>query len=70
MASQSEVGHAKNVANFQDLIAYCTAYGTTYNPSKSALQLGSLNTLLTSAQTELSSVTTAKNLFDTVTGDR
>ena len=52
MASQSEVGHAKNVANFQDLIAYCTAYGTTYNPSKSALQLGSLNTLLTSAQTE------------------
>ncbi len=39
MASQSEVGHAKNVANFQDLITYCTAYGATYNPSKTTLQL-------------------------------
>ena len=70
MSSTSEVGHAKNVANFADLIAYCTAYGATYNPSKTALQLTSLNTLLTSAQTELSNVTTAKNAFDTVTGDR
>ena len=66
----SEVGHAKNVANFADLIAYCTAYGTTYNPSKTALQLPSLNALLTSAQVEISNVTTAKNAFDTVTGDR
>ena len=70
MASQSEVGHAKNVANFQDLITYCTAYRTTYNPSKTALQLASLNTLLTSAQTEIANVTTAKNAFDTTTGDR
>ena len=70
MKSHSEVGHAKNVANFADLIAYCTAYGTTYNPSKTALQLPSLNTLYTSAQTELTNVTTAKNTFDTVTGDR
>ena len=70
MPSTSEVGHAKNVANFADLIAYCTAYGTTYNPSKTALQLPSLNTLLTSAQTEIANVTTAKNAFDTVTGDR
>ena len=70
MPSTSEVGHTKNVANFADLIAYCTAYGTTYNPSKTALQLPSLNALLTSAQTEIANVTTAKNTFDTVTGDR
>ena len=70
MPSTSEVGHAKNVANFADLIAYCTAYGATYNPSKTALQIVSLNTLYTSAQTELANVTTAKNAFDTVTGDR
>lgn len=70
MTSTSEVGHAKNVENFQDLIAYCTAYGTTYNPPKIALQLTSLNSLLTSAQTEIANVTTAKNAFDTVTGDR
>ena len=70
MPSTSETGHAKNVANFQDIIAYCTGYGTTYNPPKQALQLESLNTLLTSAQTELTNVTTSKNAFDTVTGDR
>ena len=70
MSSTSEVGHAKNVANFADLISYCTAYGSTYNPSKTTLQLTELNTLLTSAQTELANVTTAKNAFDTSTGNR
>ena len=34
------------------------------------MQLASLNTLLTSAQTEIANVTTAKNIFDTTTGDR
>ena len=29
MASTSEVGHAKNVANFQDLIEFVTGYGAT-----------------------------------------
>ena len=66
----SEVGHAKDVANFRELISYCTAYGATYNPSKTALQLPSLNTLLASAQAEISNVATAKNVFDTITGDR
>ena len=31
MASTSETGHAKNVANFQDLIEFVTGYGATYN---------------------------------------
>ena len=70
MTSISEVGHAKNVANFEDLIAYCTAYGSTYNPSKISLQLLSLNDLHTTAQTEISNVITSKNTFDTATGDR
>ena len=70
MPSTSEVGHAKNVANFGDLITYCTAYGTTYNPPKPALQLASLNNLLATAKAELATVATSKNVFDTVTGDR
>jgi len=37
MASTSETGHAKNVANFEDLISFCTGYGTAYNPSKAAI---------------------------------
>ena len=68
--SRSETGHARNVANLETMISFCTAYGTTYNPSKTTLQLVSLNTLLTSAQTEISNVTTAKNAFDIATGDR
>ena len=39
MPTYYETGHAKNVANLQDLIAFCTGYGTTYNPTKTALKL-------------------------------
>ncbi len=50
MASTSEIGHAKNVANFQDLIEFVTAYGATYNPSKNSLNgLKSLSTRLVNA---------------------
>ena len=70
MASTSETGHAKNIANFKDLIGYCTGYGAPYNPPKTSLQLTALNTLHTSAETELANVTANKNTFDTVTGNR
>ena len=70
MPSTSEVGHAKNVANFADIITYCTAYGATYNPSKANLQLANLNTLLSTAQIEITNVATAKNAFDMVTATR
>ena len=60
MASTSETGHAKNVANFQDLIAFAAGYGATYNPTKNSLKLASLNTLSTAAQSNLADVI-AKN---------
>ncbi|HQW16595.1 MAG: hypothetical protein JNK36_01820 [Bacteroidia bacterium] len=47
MASTSETGHAKNVANLEDMISFCTDYGGTYNPSKAATQIPLLNTLRT-----------------------
>lgn len=40
--SRSEVGHAKNVANFQDLIEVCQSFGVTYNPSNPNLSIASL----------------------------
>jgi hypothetical protein len=58
MASTSETGHAKNVANFEDLISFCTGYGTTYNPSNAAIKLPALNTLFTSAKNSLSTINT------------
>jgi hypothetical protein len=39
MASTSETGHAKNVANLQDLISFVIGYGATYNPTKNTLKL-------------------------------
>ena len=49
MPAYYETGHAKNVANFQDLIAFVTGYGATYNPTKNALKLSQLTTLHTTA---------------------
>jgi len=60
MASTSEMGHVKNVANFQDLIEFVTSYGATYNPSKEALKLNRLIVLKTSAEEAIADVM-AKN---------
>lgn len=54
----SETGHAKNVANFEDLISFATGYGATYNPSKNSLKIPQLQALLTSARAQLSAVNT------------
>ncbi len=70
MASTSETGHAKNVANFEDLISFCTGYGATYNPSKAAIQIASLNTLRTNAQGSISGVNSSKTTFTNATNSR
>lgn len=43
---------------------------SAYNPPKPALQITALTALLTNAQNEIANVTTAKNSFDTETGNR
>jgi len=70
MASTSETGHAKNVANFEDLISFCTGYGATYNPSKAAIQIPSLNTLRTNAQGSITGVNSSKTAFTNATNSR
>ena len=42
MSTVYETGHAKNVANFQTLIAHVKGYGASYNPSKAVIQLPNL----------------------------
>jgi len=59
----NETGHAKNVANFEQLISFCTGYGATYNPAKAALKLTALNTLFTTAQTSLATVKDKFNAY-------
>lgn len=59
MTSTSETGHAKNVANFNDLISFVTGYGTAYNPSKASIKLTALQTLSTSAKNAINTVNAA-----------
>lgn len=64
MASTSEVGHAKNVANFHDLISFCQGYGTSYNPSKDSLKITQLQALETQAQQKLSALLPLRTAYN------
>lgn len=55
MSNYSEIGHAKNVANFEDLINRCVGFGVSYNPSLNAIKIANMNTLRTNANTALAS---------------
>lgn len=70
MASTSETGHAKNVANFEDMISFCNGYGASYNPSKIAIQIASLNTLRGNAVIAVEDVNTANIAFINSTNAR
>lgn len=70
MPSTSETGHAKNVANFEDLISFCNGYGASYNPSKEALKIPNLETQLTSSQNVLKDVKTTQTAFNNATNSR
>ena len=70
MASTSETGHAKNVANFEDLISFCNGYGGSYNPSKAILQIGNLTILHGNAQNSITGVTSSKTAFANATNAR
>lgn len=70
MASTSETGHAKNVANLQDLISFVTGYGATYNPTKTSLKLVQLNTLATTSQANLVDVVTKNTAYNNKVNER
>jgi len=66
----NETGHAKNVANFEDIISFVTGYGVTYNPSKNSIKLPQLNTLLTNAKNSLTATNTALIPFNNAVNAR
>jgi hypothetical protein len=70
MASTSESGHHKNVANFEDLISFCVGYGATYNPSKNSLKIPQLQTQLSSVKLNITSVTNTAVAFNNATNAR
>jgi hypothetical protein len=70
MPSTSETGHAKNVANFEDLISFCTGYGAVYNPANPQLTIAQLTTLQTNAKNAIDALKPLKTDFDRATNDR
>ncbi len=66
----SETGHAKNVANFQDLISFVTGYGATYNPNKNALKLAQLTALYTASQASLADLLTKNTAYNNKVNER
>lgn len=56
MASTSEVGHAKNIANLNVLNTNIVALGAVYNPSNTKLALVNLQNLYTTAVTQQENV--------------
>lgn len=70
MASTNEIGHAINVANFEDLIGFCIGYGATYNPSKASIKIPALKTLLTNGQGVLAAIKTTKTDLDSKEGEQ
>ena len=70
MASNSETGHPKNVANFEDLISFCIGYGATYNPVKVSIKIPALNTVRTNGQNSLTAVNIANTAFINTTNTR
>ena len=70
MASTSEMGHAVNLANFQDLIAFISSYGSIYNPTRDVLKLPQLATLYTKASADLATVQIKKTAYSNATTNR
>ncbi len=70
MASTSETGHPKNVANFENLVSFCVGFGATYNPSKPTLKIPALQTQLASCKANITSVTTTSVAFNNATNAR
>lgn len=70
MGSTSETGHAKNVANYEDLIAFCKGYGAAYQPSNPEIQLSSLEQQLVEARNILQEVMDKNTAFNNAINTR
>ena len=70
MASTSETGHAKNVANFESIVSFAIGYGATFNPSKVNLKVPALQTQLASCKANIAAVTTTSVAFNNAVNAR
>jgi hypothetical protein len=70
MASTSEVGHAKNIANLNLLNTNIIAVGSIYNPSNSKLKLTNLQSIYTNSFSQQESVNNLVAPYSIAVDDR
>lgn len=70
MVKNQESGFAINLANFENLINYCTSYGAAYNPSNPEIKLEALKAQLLSAKTAIAGLNAAIDKYNNATADR
>ena len=70
MASNSETGHAKNVANFEQLVVKCTSYNGSFNPSNPAIQPPALQNTLSLAKECIAGVNGAEGILSNAIASR
>lgn len=70
MASKSEVGHAKNVANLNLLNTHITALGTRYNPTNASIKLIALQAMYEMANSGQLSVNDLTGAYALAINDR
>jgi len=58
MSTSNETGHARIVANFEQLVTFCTKLGTAFNPAKASIKLAAISAQLASARAALVQVNT------------
>ena len=61
MASRSEISNAKNVANFNVLLAFILSYLDVFKPSRSAIEYASLLVVADNAKKSMESVNNASS---------
>ncbi|NCT10337.1 MAG: hypothetical protein GW772_09715 [Flavobacteriia bacterium] len=70
MASTSETGHNKNVANFSSAFQILQEMGTLYNPSNAKIQLATLDPIRASLQTTINELNTKKPIYKNAVAER
>lgn len=70
MASTSETGHNKNVANFNSAIQVLVEMGSMYNPSNPALLLANLNPIQSSLSTAIATLNNKKPVYKNAVASR
>jgi hypothetical protein len=70
MSTNTDTGHAKNIANFENLVTIAINHGASYTPSNPNIAVTNLQLALSNAKTALTTLKTNFNTWKNATNDR